>query len=760
MGSVLLPLASSVDSRASDQVGQWPIYHGDARHSGLSIYDASGNQGQLLWTFKTNSSVSSPLIDAKGNTYFMSTEFYKDGYHHILYSLNRNASLRWKTVISDEWGTDNLRDAYLALGPDGKIYVCHGNLYAIDPNGSVEWTYDGDGYHDGDGYPADFDFSPTIGPDGTIYVIAANLLWALHPSGKLKWSFDAEELLRNSPTISPDGTIFISSEGSGDPSQSMSYLFALDDSGHLKWKLATYANMITQPVVGKDGTIYYSTSDNLAYKGDSDKVLFAIASNGSMKWRFTAQDNIEGNLPAIGSDGTIYFGSRDNFLYALNSDGGLKWKIHLYGDVGTPVISADGIIFVVTNECYLTAIDSNDVRIVDGITTNGVKWLFDVGLDCTGWGCRSDFRHPVIGEDGTVYLGTDGPFHYSEHYFEGNGRLLAIGTNESADLTAQWQAPPINVRATVNNGTGTINVSWDPPPGNISNYLIERYPTESYEFEGPNGSYEGGWSSGKTDGNLTYFVDSGISTGYIYYYWICTYPSDGSNRSHPSEIVSVVGPYDPSQSRSIVEDPPKDPILFLAPPTSSLRPILEPKEVAIRTTFLIGISVLMGGICGLIFLSSESLSYKLRPFSMVLFTRKRKEEVLDNFLRGQIYGYILENPGINLTDLRKKVVRSNGTVVYHLKTLERDGMIKSYPDGLHRLFFASSMKIPWEFLELTGPQRIIYKLVKENPGISQREIASKTDMSPPKIHRNVHGLASRGFIRIEKNRKTKLYPLQ
>jgi fibronectin type 3 domain-containing protein len=49
----------------------------------------------------------------------------------------------------------------------------------------------------------------------------------------------------------------------------------------------------------------------------SNRFLYAIYTNGSLKWKFGAEGHIDSS-PAIGSDGTIYFGSNDNYLYAIN----------------------------------------------------------------------------------------------------------------------------------------------------------------------------------------------------------------------------------------------------------------------------------------------------------------------------------------------------------------------------------------------------------------------------------------------------------
>jgi outer membrane protein assembly factor BamB/predicted transcriptional regulator len=655
----------------------------------------------------------------------------------VLFALNKHGVLKWKTNV--EVNLFEEHSSNLAIGPDGTIYCNSGYLYAFNQDGSRKWI-NKEGWGN---YP------PIIGPDGTIYSDDVTYLRANNPDGRLIWKFNTGQFLEHSPTMGPDGTIYVGSVRTVDYSPGMSYLYAIDKEGQLKWKLGTHVDTISQSAVGKDGTIYY---------GSRDGYLYSIASNGSMRWRFKEGNELyyRDSSPAIGPDGTIYFGSEDNFLYAINPDGNLKWKLHLYGSVGSPVISADGILFVTSSTVYLYAIDSNDVRTVDGTVVNGLKWIFDTDYNSPELGVSMDYGYPVIGANDTVYLGCFGSFDDPA----GWGRLLAIGTNESDFGPGGILAPPSNLNATVNGTSGMVNLSWDPSANNGSSqklsYGIYRYSHNN--SGGPCGFYRCGtnWVGETYPSNQTYCITGPIYPNTTYYYWIFAIfagPSYWSNRSLPSQIITVTTPPGTATQANISPgNPPPLPILFMAPPP-------DPREITIKNAFLTGIVILTCTIIGILGLSSESFSYIIRPMAMMLFSRKKKEEVLDNFFRGQLYRCIVDNPGINLGELKKKVNSSIGTVVYHLKTLERDGLIKSYRDGLYRLFFPSSMKVPWEFMELTEPQRTIYRLVKENPGISQRGIASKTDMSPPKIHRNVHGLASKGFIRIEKGRRTRLYPI-
>jgi len=103
----------------------WPMFGGNAQHTGLSPYDTSGNNGGLLWRYKTDAPLmSSPAIGPDGTVYFGS-------YDNNLYALNPNGSLKWKhitggyVVSSPAIGNNGTADFgsvdyyVYALNPDG-----------------------------------------------------------------------------------------------------------------------------------------------------------------------------------------------------------------------------------------------------------------------------------------------------------------------------------------------------------------------------------------------------------------------------------------------------------------------------------------------------------------------------------------------------------------------------------------------------------------------------------------------------------------
>ena len=72
------------------------------------------------------------------------------------------------------------------------------------------------------------------------------------------------------------------------------------------------------PIVGLEDEIYI---------GSMDKNLYAVGSDGNIKWRFNAEEGIEG-CPALGLDGTVYVGTVGGKLFAIDHNGEAKWSFN------------------------------------------------------------------------------------------------------------------------------------------------------------------------------------------------------------------------------------------------------------------------------------------------------------------------------------------------------------------------------------------------------------------------------------------------
>src|SRR5712691_6158363 len=131
-----------------------------------------------------------------------------------------------------------------------------------------------------------------------------------------------------------------------------------------------------------------------------------------------------------------------------------------------------------------------------------------------------------------------------------------------------------------------------------------------------------------------------------------------------------------------------------------------------------------------------------------LYTRIKKEEVLDHFVRGQVFGMIKTDPGTNFTEIRDNLDLSNGTLSYHLRTLEVAGFIRSERDGLYKRFFASNAQPgpEGEGIRLSTLQRLLIDSLRRNPEAAQRDLAVRAGVTQQTISYNLRILQKQGLL--------------
>jgi DNA-binding MarR family transcriptional regulator len=162
---------------------------------------------------------------------------------------------------------------------------------------------------------------------------------------------------------------------------------------------------------------------------------------------------------------------------------------------------------------------------------------------------------------------------------------------------------------------------------------------------------------------------------------------------------------------------------------------------ALVVPVMIGISLAAG---------AEAAKYRLLLLFLPLFTRLHKEEILDNELRGMIRGVIKADPGIHYNELVRQIKAANGTVAYHLMTLEREGIIKSRRDGVLRRFYPGEMRLLEIPVRLTGVQLLILKTIQRQEGLNQRKVAEALDIPYLTVHRHINKMVSLKVLRLEK----------
>lgn len=152
-----------------------------------------------------------------------------------------------------------------------------------------------------------------------------------------------KKALSSAPVIDKNGNIYLAScDGK---------LSAIDPAGNTKWFIQLADNINVGYTISSDDTLYFS----------SEKTLYAIGSDGVLKWLFNADNTID--FPSVlDNHGNVYIVTKkDDFLYAIKPDGGLYWKSHIInGHISTPPsISTDGNIYITTHNNTLYAINAD-----------------------------------------------------------------------------------------------------------------------------------------------------------------------------------------------------------------------------------------------------------------------------------------------------------------------------------------------------------------------------------------------------------------
>jgi DNA-binding MarR family transcriptional regulator len=215
-----------------------------------------------------------------------------------------------------------------------------------------------------------------------------------------------------------------------------------------------------------------------------------------------------------------------------------------------------------------------------------------------------------------------------------------------------------------------------------------------------------------------------------------------------TEAIEVSIHFDITQPGAIVDEADYAFVVIAAPVQ---RPILTRPETAVSAG--VGAAILAA------IASTEFGKYGLSNLVLFpLYSRLKKEEVLDHFVRGQIYGYIMSHPGEHYNSLKDTLKVTNGTLAHHLRTLEMQGFIKADRDGVFKRFYPVEMSIPRnKGIRLSDLQHHILTMIRADAGTTQQDIAGRLGVSQQTVSYNIRTLSREGLVRMEKEGRMKRY---
>lgn len=391
----------------------------------LSSCGASSESSQgtskptLKWAFEGTGGnfIGTAAIDSDGAIYFGTRE-------GTVIALHSGGTLKWKTTVVI---TDYL-DEFL---PDGRPKdleeaIPVGFNLALIPDSIWVQTH---GEKEAEFFERQ---APSLSSDESVLYLGGGIsgkLFALNTSdGSINWQYDVRNLpelqndkkhlgggFNHAPTIGTDGSIYI---GSGDHWGDQWYealqigidvskvknrkysdkrLYALNPDGSLKWiftleETDTHRTSIWRKPAIHKGKVYFASFNGILYCVD--------AASGTELWRHEVQG---GELtqfqefwsgPAMGSEGMLYYGNNDTNMYSFLPGGNVNWAYSTQNEVyQVPVVAEDGSVYCGSEDGYFYCIDSS----------GNLRWRVRLDAEPQDAALNCDNEVLVMSHNGTLY---------------------------------------------------------------------------------------------------------------------------------------------------------------------------------------------------------------------------------------------------------------------------------------------------------------------------------------------------------------------
>lgn len=356
------------------------------------------------WTAALGGAVkggSSPAVSPDGSTVYMLRSLAGSDLAALYAYDTADGQVKWtldlSVAMSGTSATAQAKDVFSSpsVGADGTVYMIVRDLQsttaergvyviAVNPNGSLKWAKKG-----GVSGTNLYAITPAIDASGNIIVATrGNEVWKFNPAGECS-VFATDKLgATGGMSISKTGVAYGAANGANG-------LFALDtNSGSQLWcyntdfggaaDAFTGALRSAQAAIDTDGTLYFVTD-----AGAGGQII-ALNPSGSVKWIHATAGAIPDGGAVIAEDGTVYANggmAPAEGLIALDHDGNVKWTFATKGNVQTsPVIDNRGYVHVVD------ALANYYVVKPDGSSLAETE----LGQSCTS--------APVMDTDGRLYV--------------------------------------------------------------------------------------------------------------------------------------------------------------------------------------------------------------------------------------------------------------------------------------------------------------------------------------------------------------------
>lgn len=138
---------------------------------------------------------------------------------------------------------------------------------------------------------------------------------------------------------------------------------------------------------------------------------------------------------------------------------------------------------------------------------------------------------------------------------------------------------------------------------------------------------------------------------------------------------------------------------------------------------------------------------------LALFVRVDPGRAGDHLSRATLLDEFQKQRVVSTDELRDRLGMNRGTLLWHLRLLERLELVRSKRVGRVRVWYRRDAGAPTneELLVEDAPQRrSVLDAITQQPGLSLSDVARATGLAKSSVHRHVATLASAGIVELRK----------
>lgn len=129
-----------------------------------------------------------------------------------------------------------------------------------------------------------------------------------------------------------------------------------------------------------------------------------------------------------------------------------------------------------------------------------------------------------------------------------------------------------------------------------------------------------------------------------------------------------------------------------------------------------------------------------------LYSRYRKHDLLRSEPRRRIHDLVSAQPGATLADLMRATSLSRTAIVHHCQMLEKQGLLASRHDGLHRRFYPPGQKGSPDPRPPTASEARVLEALRRAGPMTQAQLAAQLEVSRQAVSQQVQRLRKHGRI--------------